>query len=38
MFIAFVKGHIDENHINDHINFPPIWRKITDKTNEEIVG
>ncbi|KAA6312452.1 MAG: hypothetical protein EZS28_055922, partial [Streblomastix strix] len=27
LFIASVKGHIDMNHINDHINFPPIWRK-----------
>ncbi|KAA6396934.1 MAG: hypothetical protein EZS28_007538 [Streblomastix strix] len=27
LFIASVKGHIDKAHINDHINFPPIWRK-----------
>ncbi|KAA6395984.1 MAG: hypothetical protein EZS28_008489 [Streblomastix strix] len=24
LFIASVKGLIDKNHINDHINFPPI--------------
>ncbi|KAA6378792.1 MAG: hypothetical protein EZS28_025681, partial [Streblomastix strix] len=34
LFIASVKGHIDKNYINEHINFPPIWRKRTYKTDE----
>ncbi|KAA6398849.1 MAG: hypothetical protein EZS28_005627 [Streblomastix strix] len=37
LFIASVKGHIDNNHINEHINFPPIWRKRTYKTDEKTV-
>ncbi|KAA6360159.1 MAG: hypothetical protein EZS28_044314, partial [Streblomastix strix] len=38
LFIASVKCHIDKNHINQHINFPPIWRKRTYKTDEKTVG
>ncbi|KAA6383466.1 MAG: hypothetical protein EZS28_021008 [Streblomastix strix] len=38
LFIASVKGHIDKNHINDHINFPPIWRKRTYKTDEKTIA
>ncbi|KAA6362242.1 MAG: hypothetical protein EZS28_042231, partial [Streblomastix strix] len=38
LFIASVKGHIDKAHINDHINFPPIWRKRTYKTDEKTIG
>ncbi|KAA6349984.1 MAG: hypothetical protein EZS28_051910, partial [Streblomastix strix] len=38
LFIASVKGHIDKNHINERINFPPIWRKRTYKTDEKTVG
>ncbi|KAA6399565.1 MAG: hypothetical protein EZS28_004910 [Streblomastix strix] len=37
LFIASVKGHIDKNHINDNINFPPIWRKRTYKTDKKTV-
>ncbi|KAA6391049.1 MAG: hypothetical protein EZS28_013423 [Streblomastix strix] len=36
LFIASVKSRIDKNHINDHINFPPIQRKRTYKTYEKI--
>ncbi|KAA6390683.1 MAG: hypothetical protein EZS28_013791 [Streblomastix strix] len=35
LFIASVKGHIDKNRINVHINFPPIWRKRTYITDEK---
>ncbi|KAA6393174.1 MAG: hypothetical protein EZS28_011300 [Streblomastix strix] len=38
LFIASVKGHIDKNHINNHINFPLIWRKRTYKTDEKTIG
>ncbi|KAA6333496.1 MAG: hypothetical protein EZS28_053164 [Streblomastix strix] len=38
LFKASVKGHIDKNHINDHINFPPIWRKRTYKTDEKKIA
>ncbi|KAA6402031.1 MAG: hypothetical protein EZS28_002443 [Streblomastix strix] len=38
LFIASVKGHIDKNHINEHFNFPPIWRKRTYKTDKKTVG
>ncbi|KAA6343506.1 MAG: hypothetical protein EZS28_052307, partial [Streblomastix strix] len=37
LFIASVKGHIDKNHINEHINFPPILSKRTYKTDEKTV-
>ncbi|KAA6386565.1 MAG: hypothetical protein EZS28_017907, partial [Streblomastix strix] len=37
LFVASVKGLIDKVHINDHINFPPIWRKITYKTDEKTI-
>jgi hypothetical protein len=29
LFIAELKGHIDEMYINDFINFPPIIRNLT---------
>ncbi|KAA6382854.1 MAG: hypothetical protein EZS28_021620 [Streblomastix strix] len=38
LFIASVQGHIDKNHINEHINFPPIRRKHTYKTDEKTVA
>jgi hypothetical protein len=38
LFIASVKGHIEYQHINEHINFPPIWRKTTYKTDEKTIG
>ncbi|KAA6380246.1 MAG: hypothetical protein EZS28_024228 [Streblomastix strix] len=38
LFIASIKNHIDKNHINEHINFQPFWRKRTYKTDEKTVG
>ncbi|KAA6370182.1 MAG: hypothetical protein EZS28_034290 [Streblomastix strix] len=38
LFIASVKGHIDKNHINEYINFPPIWRKRTYRTDVKTIG
>jgi hypothetical protein len=35
LFIAEVKGHIDRNHLNEFINFLPIFRNI-DITNDEL--
>ncbi|KAA6364526.1 MAG: hypothetical protein EZS28_039947 [Streblomastix strix] len=36
LFIAVVKGHIDEQHINDFINFLPILRNNDIMTDENI--
>ncbi|KAA6385821.1 MAG: hypothetical protein EZS28_018652, partial [Streblomastix strix] len=38
LIIASVKGHIEKSHINEHINFLPIWRKRTYKTDEKSIG
>ncbi|KAA6396400.1 MAG: hypothetical protein EZS28_008079 [Streblomastix strix] len=38
LFIAEIKGHIDEKYINDFINFPPILRNYTFTTNEDTIG
>ncbi|KAA6368664.1 MAG: hypothetical protein EZS28_035809, partial [Streblomastix strix] len=38
LFIAEVKGHIDENYINDFINFPPILRNYEFTTDERSIG
>ena len=38
LFVVELKGHIDESHINDFINFPPIFRNIDITTNEETIG
>ncbi|KAA6359945.1 MAG: hypothetical protein EZS28_044528 [Streblomastix strix] len=38
LFIAELKGHIDEKYINDFINFPPILRNYTSTTNEDTIG
>ncbi|KAA6379203.1 MAG: hypothetical protein EZS28_025270 [Streblomastix strix] len=38
LFIAQVKGHIDENYINYCINFGPIIRNIDIPVNEETIG
>ncbi|KAA6355556.1 MAG: hypothetical protein EZS28_048917, partial [Streblomastix strix] len=38
LFIAEVKGHIDQNYINDFINFPPILRNYEFTTDERTIG
>lgn len=38
LFIAEIKGHIDEDYINEFINFPPIFRNIDIKTDEQTIG
>ncbi|KAA6374147.1 MAG: hypothetical protein EZS28_030325, partial [Streblomastix strix] len=38
LFIAEVKGHIDENYLNDFINFPPILRNYEFTTDERTIG
>jgi hypothetical protein len=35
LFCAKIKGHIDEKHINSHINLAPIWRKLTYNNSVE---
>ncbi|KAA6390015.1 MAG: hypothetical protein EZS28_014457 [Streblomastix strix] len=37
LFIAEVKGHIDQNYINDYINFPPILRNYDFTTDERTI-
>ncbi|KAA6378313.1 MAG: hypothetical protein EZS28_026160, partial [Streblomastix strix] len=36
LFIAEVKGHIDQNYINDYINFPPILRNYEFTTDIDV--
>ncbi|KAA6360792.1 MAG: hypothetical protein EZS28_043681 [Streblomastix strix] len=38
LFIAVVKGHIDEQHVNDFINFLPILRNIDMMIDEKTLG
>ncbi|KAA6374352.1 MAG: hypothetical protein EZS28_030122 [Streblomastix strix] len=38
LFIAEVRGHIDEDYINYCIDFGPILRNIDIKTNKETIG
>ncbi len=38
LFIAEVKGRIPDEHINEFINFPPIFRNIDINTDEETIG
>jgi hypothetical protein len=38
LFVAEVKGHIDDAYLNDFVNFPPIFRNLTIKTNRETIG
>ncbi|KAA6382352.1 MAG: hypothetical protein EZS28_022121 [Streblomastix strix] len=38
LFCVKIKGHIDEKHINSHINFAPIWRKLTYNNSIEQIG
>ncbi|KAA6404090.1 MAG: hypothetical protein EZS28_000392 [Streblomastix strix] len=38
LFVAEVKGHIDENYLNDFIYFPPILRNYEFTTDERTIG
>ncbi len=38
LFIAEIKGHIPKEHINEFINFPPIFRNIDITTDEATLG
>ncbi|KAA6395256.1 MAG: hypothetical protein EZS28_009220 [Streblomastix strix] len=38
LFCVRIKGHIDEKHINSHINLAPIWRKLTYNNSVEQIG
>ena len=38
LFIAEVKGHIDDKYINEFVNFPPIFRNIEITTDSATVG
>jgi hypothetical protein len=38
LFIVEIKGHIQEEYINDFINFPPIFRNLTIKTTRNQIG
>ena len=38
LFVATVKGHIDEKYLNDFINFAPIFRSLEVTTNKDTIG
>ncbi|KAA6371981.1 MAG: hypothetical protein EZS28_032492, partial [Streblomastix strix] len=38
LFIAQLKGHIDENYINDFINFPPIFHNLSYQSSKSVIG
>jgi hypothetical protein len=38
LFIAEIIGHIDENHINEFINFPPIFRNLVINLDAATLG
>jgi hypothetical protein len=38
LFVAEVRGHIDEQYINNCIDFGPILRNIDITTNKETIG
>ncbi|KAA6382637.1 MAG: hypothetical protein EZS28_021836 [Streblomastix strix] len=38
LFVAEVKGHIDEDYLNEVINWAPILRNIDIKTSKETIG
>ncbi|KAA6391383.1 MAG: hypothetical protein EZS28_013093 [Streblomastix strix] len=38
LFCVKIKGHIDEKHINSHINLAPICRKLTYNNSMEQIG
>jgi hypothetical protein len=37
-FVAVLRGHIEEEYINEYINFPPSVKKLEVVTNEETIG
>ncbi|KAA6364323.1 MAG: hypothetical protein EZS28_040150, partial [Streblomastix strix] len=37
-FVTEIKGHIDDQYINDYINCPPIIRKLKFKCLENVIG
>ena len=38
LFVATVKGHIDEQYINEFINFAPIFRSLEVTTDRDTIG
>jgi hypothetical protein len=38
LFIANIKGEIPKEYYDSVINFPPIFRNITIKTSEDVIG
>jgi hypothetical protein len=38
LFVAEVKGHVDEKYLNEFINFPPIFRNLEINTNKHEIG
>jgi hypothetical protein len=38
LFIAEINGHIDEEYLNDFVNFPPIFRKLEISLDRETIG
>ncbi|KAA6362105.1 MAG: hypothetical protein EZS28_042368, partial [Streblomastix strix] len=38
LFVAEIKGHVDERYINEVINWGPILRNIDITTNKETIG
>jgi hypothetical protein len=36
-FVAVVKGHIDNDYIDDYINFPPIIKKLDITTDKDTI-
>ncbi|KAA6366738.1 MAG: hypothetical protein EZS28_037735, partial [Streblomastix strix] len=38
LFVAEIKGHVDEKYLNEAINWGPILRNIDIKTNKETIG
>jgi hypothetical protein len=37
-FIAVVKGHIDEEYLNDYINFAPVIKRLEIRTDKQTIG
>jgi hypothetical protein len=38
LFVAEIKGHIHQDHLNEFINFPPIFRNLEIVTDRETIG
>jgi hypothetical protein len=38
LFIAELKGHIDEEFVGDFVNFPPIFRRVGVQIKPEMIG